>query len=122
MVKLLCETDFVARNEEFQELAKDIAMHVAAINPKVIKPEDVSSELIEKEKELWIEQLRAEKKPEEMMEKIMQGKEKKAREEMALLTQSFVKDPNKTVGELIAEKVGKIGENIQVSEFVRYEL
>jgi elongation factor Ts len=103
-------------------LAKDIAMHVAAINPKVIKPEDVSSELIEKEKELWIEQLRAEKKPEEMMEKIMQGKEKKAREEMALLTQSFVKDPNKTVGELIAEKVGKIGENIQVSEFVRYEL
>jgi elongation factor Ts len=122
MVKLFCETDFVGRNEEFQELARDLAMNVAALNPKVIKPEEVGAELVEKEKGIWTEQLKAEGKPEEMIEKIMAGKEKKFREEMALLTQPFVKDSAKTVGELIAEKIGKIGENIQIGEFVRYEL
>jgi elongation factor Ts len=122
MLKLFCETDFVARNSDFQELAKDIAMHIAAMNPKFLKPEDVSSDMIEKEKEIWIEQLKKEGKPEAMLEKIMAGKEKKTREEAALLTQPFVKNPDITVGELIAEKIGVIGENIQVGEFVRYEL
>jgi elongation factor Ts len=122
LVKLLCETDFVARTEEFQQLAKDIAMHVTAMNPKFIKPEDVSAETIEKEKEIWIAQLTEEKKPKEMIEKILVGKEKKFREESALLTQAFVKNPEITVGELIIEKIGKIGENIQVSEIFRLEL
>jgi elongation factor Ts len=122
LVKLLCETDFVARNEEFKELAKDIAMHVTAMNPKFIKPEDVSEEIIKKEKEIWQAQLVAENKKPEMIEKIMIGKEKKFREEAALLTQAFVKNPEITIGELIVEKIGKIGENIQVGEIVRFEL
>ncbi|MEI8344216.1 MAG: translation elongation factor Ts [Candidatus Moraniibacteriota bacterium] len=122
LIKLLCETDFVARNEEFQQLAKDIAMHVTALNPRFVKPEDVSSELIEKEKEIWTAQLAQEGKPTEMLEKIMAGKEKKFREESALLTQPFVKDPQKTVGDLIVENVGKMGENIQIGEMVRFEL
>jgi elongation factor Ts len=122
LVKLLCETDFVARNEEFQQLGKDIAMHVTALNPKFIKPEDVPAELVEKEKEIWKEQLATEGKPAEMMEKIMIGKEKKFREESALMTQVFVKEQSMTVGELIIEKIGKIGENIQVGEISRLEL
>jgi elongation factor Ts len=122
MVKLYCETDFVARNEEFQELANDIAMHISAMDPKVLSPEDVSEELVEKERGVWREQLASEGKPEEMMDKIMEGKEKKFREESALLTQSFVKEPELTVQDLVNEKIGKIGENIQVGEFVKFEL
>ncbi|HPX93967.1 MAG TPA: translation elongation factor Ts [Candidatus Moranbacteria bacterium] len=122
LVKLLCETDFVARNEEFQALAKDIAMHITAMNPSFIKPEDVSADVVEKEKEIWKEQLAAEKKPAEIIEKILAGKEKKFREEMALMTQPFIKNPEITIGDLIAEKVGKIGENIQVGEMVRFEI
>ncbi len=122
LVKLLCETDFVARNEEFVNLAKDIAMHVAAMSPKFIKPEEVSKEIVEKEKEIWVEQLKNENKPAEMIEKILIGKEKKFREESALLTQPFVKNPEMTVGDLIVEKIGKIGENIQVGEISRIEL
>ncbi|MEI7621227.1 MAG: translation elongation factor Ts [Candidatus Moraniibacteriota bacterium] len=122
LLKLLCETDFVARNEDFQQLAKDIAMHATALAPKFIKPEEVSAELVEKEKEIWAAQLANEGKPAEMLEKIMAGKEKKFREESALLTQAFVKDPSKTVGDLIVENVGKMGENIQIGEIVRFEL
>jgi elongation factor Ts len=122
MLKLFCETDFVARNSDFQELAKDIAMHIAAMDPKFLKPEDVSSEIVDKEKEVWAEQLKKEGKPEAMIPKIMEGKEKKFREELALMAQPFVKNPDITVGELIAEKIGVIGENIQMGEFVRYEL
>ena len=122
LVKLLCETDFVARNTEFQELARDIAMHVTAMSPQFLKPEEVPAEAVEKEKEIWKAQLAKEGKPENMMEKIMEGKEKKFREEISLLTQSFVKDPSVKVGDLIAEKIGKIGENIQIGEFVRFEL
>ena len=122
MVKLFCETDFVARNPEFQELAKDIAMHVTAMDPKFLKSEDVSDSVVKKEKEIWKEQMKDEKKPKEIMEKIISGKEKKFREEISLFSQSFVKNPDITIEELISEKVGKIGENIQVGEFIRYEL
>lgn len=122
LVKLLCETDFVARNTEFQDLAKDIAMHVTAMSPQFLRPEEVPVEAIEKEKEIWKAQLTKEGKPENMMEKIMEGKEKKFREEISLMTQSFVKDPSVKIGDLIAEKIGKIGENIQIGEFVRFEL
>lgn len=122
LLKLFCETDFVGRNEEFQQLAKDIAMHITAMNPRCVKPEDVSQELVEKEKEIWKHQIAEEGKTAEMAEKIMLGKEKKFREDLSLLTQSFVKDPSMTVGELLAAKIAKIGENIQVGEFVRFEL
>ena len=122
LVKLLCETDFVARNEAFVALAKDIAMHITAMNPKFIKPEEMPAELIEKEKEIWRVQLETEGKPSEMIEKIMIGKEKKFREESALLTQVFVKNPDMTIGELIVEAIGKMGENIQIGEISRIEL
>lgn len=122
IVKLLCETDFVARNEEFQELAQDIAMHITAMDPKYINPQDVPVEVLEKEKEIWMAQLAEEGKPENILIKIIEGKEKKFREEQALMSQPFVKNPEATVAELISEKIGKIGENIQVGEFYRMEL
>jgi len=122
MVKLLCETDFVARNEEFKSLAQEIAMHITAMNPKYIKPEEVEDEIVAKEKEIWAEQLKNEGKPENLVANILIGKEKKFREELALLTQPFVKNPDQTIEELIKEKIGKIGENIQVGEFKRIEL
>jgi elongation factor Ts len=122
LVELNCETDFVARNNEFQELARDIAMHIAAMNPQFVKPEEVSEDLVMKEKEIWKEQLAQEKKPENIQNKILEGKEKKFREEISLLAQPFVKNPDITVGDLIAEKVGKIGENIQIGKFIRFEI
>lgn len=122
LVQLLCETDFVARNEEFRELGHDIALHIVALAPHFIKPEEIPGDVIDKEREIWSEQLSAEGKAMEMLEKILIGKEEKFRRDNALLTQAFVKDPSKTVGELIAEKVHKIGENIQVGSFVRYEI
>ncbi len=122
LVKLYCETDFVSRNEEFQELGRDIAMHIAASAPLVVKPEEVSDEVVAKEKALWQEQLATEGKPAQLVEKILVGKEEKFRNDVALLGQMFVKDPSKTVGALLTEKIHKLGENIQVGSFIRYEL
>lgn len=122
IVNLLCETDFVARNEEFKKLAEDIAMHITAMNPKFIKPENVTEEIISKEKEIWIEQLKNEGKPENLIENILAGKEKKFREELSLMTQPYVKNPDQTIDDLVKEKIGKIGENIQVGKFYRIEL
>ncbi len=122
LVQLYCETDFAARNSEFQELAKDIAMHIAAMNPLFAKPEEVSAEVVEKESKIWSKQMENEKKPDDIKKKILAGKEKKFREEISLLAQPFVKNPDITVEDLIDEKVGKIGENIQVGKFIRYEL
>jgi elongation factor Ts len=122
MVKLFCETDFVARNDEFQALGRDIAMHVTAMNPSVVSPEDVPADAVEKERSIWVEQLKQEGKPKELAEKILAGKEKKFREEKALLSQAFVKDPSKTVRDLLSESVQKIGENIQIGAFIRYEI
>ncbi len=122
LVQLFCETDFVAMNEEFQDLARDIAMHITAANPRCIKPEEVTAEDLAKEKEIWAEQLKNEGKPAEMLEKIIGGKEAKFRSESALLTQPFIKNPEITVGDLITEKIHKIGENIQIGAFTRYEL
>lgn len=122
LVKLLCETDFVARNEEFRELGRDIAMHIVALAPQYIQPEEIPSLLLGKEREIWRAQLASENKSPEMIDKILPGKEEKFRRDNALMTQAFVKDPSKTVGDLIAEKVHKIGENIQVGSFMRYEM
>jgi len=122
IVKLYCETDFVARNDEFKELAKNIAMHISAIDPQFLDSKEVSSEIIEKEKEIWKNQLKEEGKSEEMIEKIMEGKENKFRKEISLMTQPFVKNPDITIGDLITEMIGKIGENIQIGDFSRFEL
>ncbi len=122
MVVLKCETDFVARNEDFQALARDIAMHITAMMPTCIAPEDVSDDVVAKEKDIWRAQLSKEGKPEEIMDKIMEGKEQKFRQEQALLTQAFVKDPEKTIKDLIDEAVIKIGEKIEIGAFQRFAL
>jgi len=122
LVKLLSETDFVARNEAFRTLGKDIAMHIAAMNPRVIAPEDIPSADVERERVMWREQLASEKKPEAVQKTILLGKEKKFREEAALLTQPFVKDPSKTVGDIVTEAIAKMGENIHIGGFIRFDL
>ncbi|MBU0667907.1 elongation factor Ts [Patescibacteria group bacterium] len=122
LVKIGCETDFVAKNEDFQALAKDIAMHVAAMNPLTVSPDDVPENLIEKEREIWREQLINEGKKEAMLDNILAGKEKKFREEISLLTQPFVKDPERTVEKLIIDAVNKLGENIKIESFCRYSV
>jgi len=122
MVEILCETDFVARNSDFQALGQDIAMHITAMNPQYLKPEDMPAEIVAKEKEIWTEQLKGEGKPENIMGKILEGKEKKFRDESALLKQPFVKNPDITVENLVHESINKIGENIQIGRFARYEL
>jgi elongation factor Ts len=122
LLTLLSETDFVARNSEFQELAHDLAMHVTAMAPRYVRPEDVPAELVASERKIWEEQVAAEGKPAEIADKILVGKEKKFREELALLTQPFVKDPTKTVQALITESIHRIGENIQVGSFTRFEI
>ncbi len=120
MVKVLCETDFVAMNEDFRAFATDIAMHITATDPQCLRPEDVDDALVAKEREIWVEQLKNEGKPEDIMEKIMAGKEAKFRSENALLSQSFVKDLDKTVEDLLNETIGKIGEKIEIGEFARF--
>lgn len=122
LVKVFCETDFVARNEDFLVFAKDIAMHIAALDPKYLCPEDVPADLVEKERLIWREQLLEEGKSESIVETILMGKEKKYREESALLSQAFVKDSNKLVGEVVTEVIARIGENIQIGEFERFEI
>ena len=120
MVKILCETDFVAMNEDFQLFAQDIAMHITASDPQCLNPEDVDADFVAKEKEIWTEQLKEEGKTEEIMNKIMEGKEKKLREEQALMSQPFVKNPDQTIEELKNELVVKIGEKIEIGEFARF--
>lgn len=122
LVTLLCETDFVAMNEEFIALGNDVAMHIAAMNPKSISPDEVPEEIVEEHKKMWVEELKDGGKPAEIVEKIMVGKEQKLRGENALLSQAFVKEPERTVEEMIKEKAGKMGENIKVGEFTRIEL
>jgi len=122
LVELNCETDFVARNEKFQLLAKDIAMHIAASSPLFLTPEDVNSETLEKETEIYKQQAINEGKPDNIAEKIATGRLEKYYKEVCLLKQSFVKDPNQTIEDLIKENIGVIGENISVKRFCRYQI
>jgi elongation factor Ts len=122
LVELNSETDFVAKNEEFQELAHDIAMHITAMDPKYLNIDDVPDSALEAEKEIFQKEMEKEGKPADVIEKAIEGKLKKKREELALMTQPFVKDPDQTIADLITDKVAKIGENIQVRRFVRYEV
>jgi elongation factor Ts len=122
LVEVNCETDFVARNEDFQLLVRDIALHIAAANPSYVRREDVPAEVLEKEKELERGKLREQKKPEAMLEKILSGKMEKFFETVCLLDQPFVKDDKKTVGQVVTEAVAKIGENITIRRFTRYQV
>ncbi len=120
LLELNCETDFVARTEDFKELAKDIAMQIAAMNPSYIKREDIPQEVIEKEKEIYKAQLKDTKKPDNVLEKIINGKLEKYYSEVCLLEQAFIKDDKKNVDSVIKEKISKLGENIVVKRFVRF--
>lgn len=122
LVEISCETDFVARNEEFKAFAHDVAMHIAAANPLYVKPEDISSEVIEKEKEIYKEQMASENKPEEIKEKIIIGKLNKYYQETCLLNQQFIKDDSMTIQQLVQNTIAKTGENIQVRRFCRFSL
>jgi elongation factor Ts len=122
MVEVNCETDFVARTDDFRGLVKDIAMHIAAANPPYISREDVSPEIIEREKEIYRAQVV--NKPPQVVEKILEGKLEKFYSDMCLLEQVFIKDPDgkKKVKDLITEKIAKLGENIIVRRFARFQL
>ncbi|NIA29252.1 MAG: translation elongation factor Ts [Calditrichaeota bacterium] len=122
LVEINCETDFVARTEEFQRFAKDIAMHIAASKPLAIEREQISRELVDKELEIYRAQMREQGKPEQIIEKIITGKIDKYYQEVCLMEQNFVKDPDKTVKELLNEKISKLGENMAIRRFVRYQL
>jgi len=121
LVEVVCETDFVARNREFKELAHDLAMQVAAVCPYWVKPEDVPQEVLEKEREIAKEGLPKDK-PAQVIEKIIEGKIKKFYAQTCLLEQTFIKDEKLTIRELVKEKVAKLGENIQVRRFVRFQI
>ena len=122
LLEINCETDFVARNEEFQKLAKDIAMHIAMAAPKYVSKDEIPEEELEKEREIYKKAAIAEGKPEPIAEKIAEGRLKKYIQEVVLLEQPFVKDDKITVGELIQQAIAKIGENIVVRRFCRFEL
>ncbi len=122
MVEVNCETDFVARNPEFQALVKDIAMHIAASDPRFVRREEVTQEVLAHEREIYRAQARATGKPENVLDKIVEGRMAKFFAETCLLEQPFVKNPDLTVQDLIAGHIQKIGENIRVRRFVRFKL
>lgn len=121
LLEVNCETDFVARNESFRELVHDIAMHIAAAKPRYVSVEDIPGDVLEEEREINRKRAIKEGKPEKVVDKIVEGRMKKFYEEICLLDQPFVKDPEITVGELVKRGIASIGENIVVRRFVRYE-
>jgi len=122
LVEINCETDFVARTDEFQELVRDIAMHIAAADPRFVRREEVTEDVLARERAVQREKTLAEGKPEKVVDKIVEGRMEKFFAEHVLLEQPFVKDPDKTVGDLVTAKVAKIGENVQVRRFSRFKL
>jgi elongation factor Ts len=122
LVEVNCETDFVAKNEDFQEFTKNIAMHIAATNPLGITPEDISQDIIEKEKEIYRAQALDMGKPDNVVDKIVEGKLKKFYEESCLLNQPYVRDTDISIADLLNQMIAKIGENISIKRFVRYQI
>lgn len=126
LVEINCESDFVARGDEFQQLVKDVAMHIAATDPRYARREDVPASDLDKEREILMDQLKNDPKnagkPEEVLGKIIEGRLNKFYEENVLIDQPFVKDPSKTIGELVTEKVASIKENITIRRFTRYKM
>jgi len=122
LVEINCETDFVARTDEFQDFSRDIAMHIAATSPMGIKREDISEDIIEKEKEIYKEQALQSGKPENIIDKMTEGRLNKFYQENVLLEQSFVKDPDKVISDLLSNIISKLGENIEIKRFSRFQL
>ena len=122
LVEVNCESDFVAKTENFQQFVKNIAMHIAAANPMGLNPEDIDLAVIEKEKEIFRAQMLEEGKPENIIDKIVEGKVEKFYKEVCLMSQQYVKDPQQTISELVKETIGSIGENIQIKRFVRFQI
>lgn len=126
LVEINCESDFVARGEEFQQLVKDVAMHIAAADPRFVKRDEVPAGELDKEREILMEQLKNDpknaNKPEDVLNKIIEGRLNKFYEDNVLVDQPFVKDPSKTIGELVTEKVASIKENISVRRFARFKM
>lgn len=122
LLELNCETDFVARSDEFIGLARDLAMHVAAANPLYVRREDVDSSALDSERVVYAEQARAEGKPDEIVERIVDGKINRYYQEVCLLEQPFVKDPDVKIGDLLTQAVAKIGENIVINRFARFAI
>ncbi|MBW2411940.1 MAG: translation elongation factor Ts [Deltaproteobacteria bacterium] len=122
LVEVNCETDFVARSDDFQEFAKNISMHIAASNPLGIQAEDVPEDIVDKEKEIYRAQALEMGKPENVIDKIVEGKLKKFFTDNCLMNQPYVRDPDKTISDLLTELIGKIGENITIKRFVRFQI
>ncbi len=122
LVEVNSETDFVGRTDDFQALVRDVAMHIAAADPRFLRREEVTETDLEREQEVYAEQVRAAGKPDHLIDRIVQGKMEKFYSETVLLEQPFIKNPDQSVGEMITEKVAKIGENIQIRRFTRYKL
>jgi elongation factor Ts len=122
MVELGCETDFVAKNEDFRAFGRDIAMHVAAITPIAVNRDDIPAEVVAREKEIYVQQALESGKPEAIVEKIVTGKVEKFVSEVCLLEQQYVKNPDLTVQDLLNELVGKMGENISIKRFARFQV
>ena len=122
LVEINCETDFVARTDDFRAFAKDIAMHIAASDPTSVRREDVDPKLVESEKQIYRTQAINEGKPEKILDRIVDGKIEKFYAETCLLEQPFVKDPEKTVSELVQEIIAKLGENMGIKRFIRFRL
>ena len=122
LVEVNCETDFVARTPEFQKFVRDVAMHIAATNPTAISADEIDPELIAKEREIFIGQAKEEGKPPEIAEKMVEGRLKKFRKEVALLEQPFVKNPDQTVADYVKATIGSLGENMQIRRFSRFQI
>ena len=122
LIEINCETDFVAKTDEFTNLNKDLAMHIAASAPISVKREDISLDILERERDIYAEQARQSGKPENIIDKMIEGRINKFYQENVLLEQAFVKDPDKTVRDIITDTIAKLGENIVVSRFVRFQL
>lgn len=122
LVEVNCESDFVAKTDDFEAFVKNIAMHIAAANPAGLAPEDVDPAVIEKEREIYTAQMLEEGKPEKMIAKIVDGKIEKFYKEVCLMSQQYVKDPQKTITDVLKETIAKIGENIQIKRFVRFQI
>ena len=122
MVELNCETDFVAKTDDFREFARDVAMHVAAANPVSLSRDDVPAEIVERERQIYVQQALDSGKPENIVEKMVAGKIDRFLSEICLLEQQFVKNPEKSIQDMLTELIGKMGENVSIRRFVRFQV
>jgi elongation factor Ts len=122
LIEVACETDFVARTDDFQNFVHDVAMHIAAASPLAVTREEVDGSLVEKEREIYAAQMREEGKPDNIIDKIVEGKVDKYYSEIVLLEQKYVKDPDMTVEDYVKSVIGKLGENMQIKRFARYQI